>query len=449
MKLLMVSLGCDKNLVDSEEMLGILNGQGFEITDDEKEAEVIVVNTCAFIGDAKEESINTILSLAENKASAGKGGKCRALIAAGCLAQRFSEEIKKELPEVDAVVGTAAYDRIGEAIKSVLGGESHDVMEDIDSSPRLTFKRPLSTGGHFAFLKIAEGCDKRCSYCIIPFMRGRYRSFPMEELCREAERLAGLSVKELILVAQETTVYGTDLYGKKMLPELVKRLSMIEGIEWIRLMYCYPEEITDELIETIRTEPKVCHYLDIPIQHASDKILKAMGRRTDEESLRSLIIRLRDRIPDIALRTTLISGFPGETEEDFIKLYNFCDEMEFDRLGVFPFSEEEGTRAALMEGKVPEDVRLSRRDELMELAREIAFEKAERQIGRRLTVFIEGFMPDEGVYAGRTYMDAPDVDGMIFVDSERELLSGDMVEVRVTEAKGYDLIGVEINEPAE
>ncbi|MCR4658076.1 MAG: 30S ribosomal protein S12 methylthiotransferase RimO [Lachnospiraceae bacterium] len=448
MKLLLVSLGCDKNLVDSEEMTGILAEQGFEFTDDEKKAEVIIVNTCAFIGDAKEESINTILDLAENRIEAGNGGVCRALIATGCLAQRYSEEIKKELPEIDAVIGTMAYDRIGEVINSVLSGKVFDAFSDIDSSPEISGRRFPSSGGHYAFLKIAEGCDKRCTYCIIPFMRGRYRSFPEEELLKEAERLAFLGVKELILVAQETTVYGVDLYGKKALPELLKGLARIDGIEWIRLMYCYPEEITDELIETIRTEPKICDYLDIPIQHSSDKILKAMGRKTDEKSLRTLIEKLRREIPDIALRTTLIAGFPGETEEDFEKLYNFCDELEFDRLGVFPYSEEEGTRASTLPGKVPEEEKLRRRDELMELSREIVFEKAEKQVGRKLSVFIEGFMPEENIYVGRTYMDAPEVDGMIFVHSDRELLSGMIVNVRVTEAKGYDLIGEEIYESA-
>ncbi len=441
MKLLMVSLGCDKNLVDSEEMTGLLFKRGLEFTDDESEADIIIVNTCAFIGDAREESINTIIELGEYKTGGGRGGRCKALIVTGCLAQRYSEEIKKELPEVDAVVGTTAYDEIGRVIDSVLEGEKSFILKDINRSPQITGERLLSTGGHYAFLKIAEGCDKRCTYCIIPFMRGSYRSFPMEALLDEARRLAALSVKELILVAQETTVYGMDLGGKKLLPELIRELAAIDGIEWIRLMYCYPEEITDELIETVKSEPKVCHYLDIPIQHASDDILKAMGRRTDEKKLRELIEKLRTRIPDIAIRTTLISGFPGETEEDFVKLYNFCDEMEFDRLGVFTYSEEEGTRAAQLPAKVPEEIAQRRRDELMELQREIAFEKAKAQKGRRLKVFIEGWLADEGVYVGRTYMDAPGVDGMIFVNSERELVSGSFVEAVVTDADNYDLIG--------
>ena len=441
MKLLMVSLGCDKNLVDSEEMTGLLLKHGLEFTDDESEADIIIVNTCAFIGDAREESINTIIELGGYKVGGRYNGRCRALIVTGCLAQRYSGEIKKELPEVDAVVGTTAYDEIGRVIDSALDGEKSFILKDINRSPRITGERLISTGGHYAFLKIAEGCDKRCTYCIIPFMRGNYRSFPMKELVAEAARLAAMSVRELILVAQETTVYGMDLCGKKLLPDLIRELAAIDGIEWIRLMYCYPEEITDELIEAIRSEPKVCRYMDIPIQHASDGILKAMGRKTDEKKLRELIGKLRLRIPDIAIRTTLISGFPGETEEDFVKLYNFCDEMEFDRLGVFVYSEEEGTRAAELPDKVPAKIAQRRRDELMELQREIAFEKAKAQKGRRLRAFIEGRLVDEDVYVGRTYMDAPGVDGMIFVNSDRELISGSFVEVLVTGADNYDLIG--------
>ncbi|HAG69053.1 MAG TPA: 30S ribosomal protein S12 methylthiotransferase RimO [Lachnospiraceae bacterium] len=447
MKLLMVSLGCDKNLVDSEEMSGILLKKGVSFTDDEREADIIVINTCAFIGDAKEESINTILELAQNKES--RGGRCKALIVSGCLAQRYSSEIKKELPEVDAVVGTTAYDQIWEAVEAALSGEKPWLLRDINTPRGPSGNRVLSGGGHSAYLKIAEGCDKRCTYCIIPSMRGSYRSVPMEELIREAERLALRSVKELILIAQETTVYGKDLYGEKRLPELIKRLADIKGIEWIRLMYCYPEEITDELVETIKNEPKVCNYIDMPIQHASDRILRAMGRRTDGESLRLLIERLRAEIPDITLRTTIITGFPGETQEDFVKLYNFIDEMEFDRLGVFPYSEEEGTVAAGFSAKVEQAVKEARRDEIMELQREIAWEKAEKAAGRRLKAFIEGELSEDGVYVGRTYMDAPDVDGMIFVNSERRHLSGDIIEVLVTGASGYDLKGEEIYEPSE
>ena len=338
-------------------------------------------------------------------------GRLRKLIVAGCLTERYREEVLKELPEVDAVVGTMAYREIAETIDRVLSGERGFIVGEPckeANKPLPSGKRILSTGGHYAYLKIAEGCDKRCTYCIIPFLRGPYRSFPLEELLQEAERLAGLGVKELILIAQETTVYGTDLYGKKMLPELLKGLAKIEGIEWIRLMYCYPEEITEELIETIRTEPKICHYLDVPIQHASDRILKQMGRKTDLDSIQRLIERLRERIGDIALRTTLITGFPGETEEDFHSLYNFVDETEFERLGVFPYSEEEGTKAALSPEQIPQEVREGRRDEIMLLQQEIAFEKARSQIGRRLSVFVEGKLPEEGVYVGRTYMDAPD-----------------------------------------
>ncbi|MBQ7564918.1 MAG: 30S ribosomal protein S12 methylthiotransferase RimO [Lachnospiraceae bacterium] len=452
MKLFLTSLGCDKNLVDSEEMTGLLSERGITFTDQESEAEVIIVNTCAFIGDAKEESIQTILSLAEYKTQAGNGGKCRALIVCGCLGQRYQEEVLKELPEVDAVVGTMAYPLVASAIDRVLSGEKGILICEAAAGtkkPGLSGKRILSTGGHYAFLKIAEGCDKRCTYCIIPYLRGGYRSYPMEELVKEAERLAELGVKELILIAQETTVYGLDLYGEKKLPALLKELAGIEGIRWLRLMYCYPEEITEELIDTIRTEPKVCHYLDIPIQHVSDRILRNMGRKTDASSIGSLIERLRKEIPDIAIRTTLITGFPGETEEDFRTLYNFVDETEFERLGVFPYSEEEGTKAAELADQVPQEVRESRRDEIMLLQQEIAFDRAKEQLGRRLTVFVEGKLADEDVYVGRTYMDAPDVDGLLFFTSDRDYMSGDFARVVVTGAKDYDLIGETEHESSE
>ncbi len=439
MKLFIISLGCDKNLCDSEEMLGIICKRGIEITGDEGEADVIIVNTCAFIGDAKEESINTILELARFKAPRGR---CRALIVTGCLAQRYSEEIRTELPEVDAVVGTTAYDEIDGIIEKAMKGERVECLKDIDHSPDTGCERVLTGVGYCAYLKIAEGCDKRCTYCIIPSLRGRYRSFLMEDLLKQAERLAGLGVKELILIAQETTVYGRDLYGKKMLPVLLERLSKLEGIEWIRIMYCYPEEIDDELIEAIATLPKVCHYLDIPIQHCSDNVLKRMGRKTDRHSIESLVSRLRERIPDIALRTTLISGFPGESEEDFEELLEFVKKMRFERLGVFVYSREEGTAAYSMKPRVPVRTGRRRRDALMSEARKIAFENAEKMAGKRLKAIIEGRLAEDGVYAGRTYMDAPDVDGMIFIESERELLSGEMVDVRVLEAKEYDLIGV-------
>lgn len=437
MKIMFVSLGCDKNLVDTEMMLGMLQQKGFTFTDDETEADIVVVNTCCFIGDAKEESINTLLEMAELR----KNGSIRALLATGCLAQRYREEIQKEIPEVDAILGTMAIEEIAEAVEQVLQGEGRNHFRELNSAPASYRDRVLTTGGHFAYLKIAEGCNKRCTYCIIPKVRGDYRSIPMEELTAQAEALAEKGVRELILVAQETTLYGVDLYGKKSLPELLHRLAAISGIYWIRILYCYPEEITEELIETIAAEPKVCHYLDIPIQHASDEVLRRMGRRTNQEELRQWIGRLRERIPDICLRTTLISGFPGETQEDFEELYRFVNEMEFDRLGVFPYSQEEDTKAAEMPDQVPEEVKCFRRDELMELQQAIAFEKAEQMVGRVLDVMVEGKVADEDVYVTRTYRDAPNVDGYLFLNTSATLMTGDFVKVLVTDSNEYDLIG--------
>ncbi len=437
MKLLFISLGCDKNLVDTEKMLGLLGHEGYSFVDDETVADIIVVNTCCFIGDAKEESINTILDMARMK----EEGQCKALIVTGCLAQRYKEEITTEIPEVDAVLGTTSYEEIAKAVKTALGGEKMHVFESIDAPVSPATDRLVTTGGHYAFLKIAEGCDKRCTYCIIPYLRGKFRSVPMEQLIHEAEELAEKGVKELILVAQETTLYGKDLYGEKKLPELLKRLAAINGIQWIRLQYCYPEEITDELIETIKNEEKICNYLDIPIQHASDAILKRMGRRTNNAQLRELIAKLRREIPDIALRTTLISGFPGETEEDHEILMEFVDEMEFERLGVFAYSAEEDTPAYNFPNHVPDEVKEDRRAEIMELQQDIAFEKSENMKGRVLEVMIEGKVADENAYVGRTYMDSPNVDGLIFVNTGYSLMSGDFARVRVTGALDYDLIG--------
>ncbi len=437
MKLLFISLGCDKNLVDTEKMLGLLGHEGYSFVDDETAADIIVVNTCCFIGDAKEESINTILDMARMK----EEGQCKALIVTGCLAQRYKEEITTEIPEVDAVLGTTSYEEIAKAVKTALGGEKMHVFESIDAPVSPATDRLVTTGGHYAFLKIAEGCDKRCTYCIIPYLRGKFRSVPMEQLIHEAEELAEKGVKELILVAQETTLYGKDLYGEKKLPELLKRLAAIDGIQWIRLQYCYPEEITDELIETIKHEEKICNYLDIPIQHASDAILKRMGRRTNNAQLRELIAKLRREIPDIALRTTLISGFPGETEEDHEILMEFVDEMEFERLGVFAYSAEEDTPAYNFPNHVPDEVKEDRRAEIMELQQDIAFEKSENMKGRVLEVMIEGKVADENAYVGRTYMDSPNVDGLIFVNTGYSLMSGDFARVRVTGALDYDLIG--------
>lgn len=437
MNILFISLGCDKNLVDSEVMLGLLDKKGYQIVDSEEDADIIVVNTCCFIHDAKEESIQTILEMAEYK----KEGKLKALIVTGCLAQRYQQEIIDEIPEVDAVLGTTSYDHIVEAVEEALAGNGHVVLEDVDALPDVKEKRLVTTGGHYAYMKIAEGCDKHCTYCIIPKLRGNYRSVPMEKLLAEAKDLAAQGVKELILVAQETTVYGKDLYGEKSLHKLLRELCKISGIQWIRILYCYPEEIYDELIQTIKEENKVCHYLDLPIQHASDAVLKRMGRRTSKAQLVEIIEKLRKEIPDISLRTTLITGFPGETQEQHEELKDFVDEMEFDRLGVFTYSPEEDTPAATMTEQIPEEVKEERQAELMELQQEIAFDLAEDMVGREVLVMIEGKVADENAYVGRTYKDAPNVDGLIFINTDEELMSGDFARVRVTGALEYDLIG--------
>lgn len=437
MKILFVSLGCDKNLVDSEVMLGLLREKGYEFTDDEREAEIAVVNTCCFIGDAKEESINTLLELGEKK----KSGQIKVLVAAGCLAERYREEVIKEIPEVDAVIGTTAIDRIVSAIEEALEGHQKEYYADQISEPFIGRDRVITTGGHFAYLKIAEGCDKHCTYCVIPKVRGKYRSVPIEKLKAQAGKLAEKGVKELILVAQETTLYGVDLYGQKSLPKLLHELSQIEGISWIRILYCYPEEIDEKLIQAVKNEPKVCHYLDIPIQHAADGILKKMGRHTTQDELRDIIRKLREEIPDIALRTTLISGFPGESQEDFEETYRFVNEMEFERLGVFCYSQEEGTPAADFPGQIEEEVKERRRGELMELQQAVAFDKAEKMIGRILDVMVEGKVAGENVYVSRTYMDAPNVDGYLFINTSADLLTGDFVRVVVTDSNEYDLIG--------
>lgn len=437
MNILFVSLGCDKNLVDTEVMLGLLASRGHQMVDSEEIADVIVINTCCFIHDAKEESIQTILEMAEYK----KAGSCKALIVTGCLAQRYKQEIIDEIEEVDAVLGTTSYDKIVEAIDEALAGHTSLEMTDIDALPLVESKRLVTTGGHFAYLKIAEGCDKHCTYCIIPKIRGNFRSVPIERLLKEAEDLVAQGVKEIILVAQETTLYGKDLYGEKSLHKLLRELCKISGLRWIRILYCYPEEITDELIQVIKEEDKICNYLDLPIQHASDGILKRMGRRTSKEQLVEIIGKLRKEIPDIAIRTTLITGFPGETQEQHEELMEFVDEMEFDRLGVFTYSPEEDTPAAVMPDQIPEDVKEDRQAELMELQQEIAFDLAEEMIGREVLVMIEGKVADENAYVGRTYKDAPNVDGLIFVESEEELMSGDFARVRITGALEYDLMG--------
>ena len=436
---LFVSLGCDKNLVDTEKMLGILGKSGYSFTDEEENAEVIIINSCCFIGDAKEESIQTILEMARYR----ENGKLEALIVTGCLAERYRDEVLSELPEVDAVVGISAWHTIADVIGEVLErkGEKTESFLPNDTFYESETDRMLTTGGHYAHLKIAEGCNKHCTYCIIPSIRGPYRSVPMEQLVEEAKKLAQKGVRELILVAQETTVYGVDLYGKKMLPELLRQLCRISGLAWIRILYCYPEEITQELIDVMKEEKKICHYLDMPIQHASDHVLKRMGRRTTQEELRQIISHLRAEIPDIVLRTTLITGFPGETQEDFQQLKQFVDEMEFERLGVFPYSMEENTPAAQMEDQIDDAVKQARRDEIMELQQEISFAVEENCVDCVFTVMIEGKLSDENAYVGRTYMDAPGIDGYIFVQSEEELVSGTFVPVLVTGSDEYDLIG--------
>lgn len=437
MKLLFISLGCDKNLVDSEVMLGELNRRGYSFTEDETEAEIIVINTCCFINDAKEESINTILEMSEYK----KSGSCKALIVTGCLAQRYRQEIIDEIPEVDAVLGTTSFDHICAAIDQALGGEHLTKFDDLQKLVKAQNPRILTTGGHYAHLKIAEGCDKHCTYCIIPKIRGTYRSVPMEELVEEAKQLAEQGVKELILVAQETTLYGADLYGEKSLHKLLRELCKISGIYWIRIQYCYPEEIYEELIQTIAEEPKICHYLDLPIQHANDRILKRMGRKTNKAQLVEKIEKLREAIPDIALRTTLIAGFPGETEQEHEEMMQFVNDMEFDRLGCFAYSAEEDTPAAGFEDQVPQELKEQWRDDIMELQSEVCADLAEDMIGREIYVMVEGKVADEPAYIGRTYKDAPGIDGYIFIQTGETLMSGDFVKVKVTGAMDYDLIG--------
>ena len=436
-KILFVSLGCDKNLVDSEMMLGMLAQSGYEFTDDERGADIVIVNTCCFIGDAKEESINTILEMAELK----KSGDIEMLIVAGCLDERYREEIQTEIPEVDAVLGTAAIDEVVKILEEVSLGTKVNHYKSLAEAPLTGVKRVVTTGGHYAYLKIAEGCDKHCTYCIIPKVRGNYRSVPMEHLIREAQELADQGVRELILVAQETTIYGQDLYGHKALSGLLRELCKIDGIYWIRILYCYPEEIDDELIQTMRDEKKICHYLDLPIQHASDRILQRMGRKTDRRHLEDVIEKLRREIPDICIRTTLITGFPGETQDDHEQLLDFVDQTEFDRLGVFTYSQEEDTPAAVMPDQIPEEVKQDRQAQLMELQQDIAFEAAEGMAGLVVTAMIEGKIADENVYVARTYKDAPNVDGFLFVNTERELMTGDFVRVRITASYEYDLIG--------
>ena len=451
MKILFVSLGCDKNLVDSEEMLGALRERGYQFTDDETEADAAIVNTCCFIMDAQKESIEQILALAERRTE----GTLKALIVTGCMAQRYKDEVLREIPEVDAVIGTTSEGRIADILDKILqkggpaGSGGYLLVDSEDKRTGTTAERVVTTGGYYSYLKIAEGCDKCCTYCVIPSIRGRYISVPMEQLLGQARLLASKGIRELILVAQETTLYGTDLYGHKALPELLRKLADIPGIEWIRLMYCYPEEITKEIAEAMRDIPQVLHYIDMPIQHASDEILRRMGRHTNRQELTEKIAMLREMMPDICLRTTLITGFPGEKEEDHRALLDFVREMRFDRLGVFTYSKEDGTPAAKMSPQIPARVKKKRQKELMLLQQEIAFEAAQEMEGCVLDALVEGQLVGEHVYLARTYKDAPGIDGALFIETQRELMTGDLVKVKVTGSREYDLIGGLYYESAE
>ena len=436
MNIFFVSLGCDKNLVDSEYMLGMIRDAGYTIIDDETQADVIVINTCCFINDAKEESINTILEMAEYK----KTGHAKALIVTGCLAQRYRSEIEEEIPEVDAILGTNSYDNIVSAVKEVMAGKHYTNLNSLEGLPTLHTKRCVTTGGHYAHLKIAEGCNKRCTYCIIPYIRGNYRSIPIEELVATARELVEGGVKELILVAQETTLYGIDLYGKKSLHRLLDELNKIPGLYWIRILYCYPEEIDDELIEAIKRNDKVCHYLDIPIQHANSDVLKRMGRKTNKDDLVRIIHHLRKEIPDITLRTTLICGFPGETEEQHKELLEFVQKMKFDRLGAFTYSPEEGTPACTMPDQVDEDVKNQRLDDLMMAQQAISAEINESRVGSVVEALIDG--EEDGAYIARSALEAPESDGVIRIAADKKLTPGEYVRVRITGADAYDLMGV-------
>jgi ribosomal protein S12 methylthiotransferase len=436
-QILFVSLGCDKNLVDSEVMLGLLQEKGYAITNEEKEADVAVINTCCFIHDAKEESIENIIEVGKLKET----GKLKALIVTGCLAQRYRDEILSELPEVDAILGTTSTESIVEAVEETLAGKGYQHFDDVDYLAPSHEKRVITSGTHMGYLKIAEGCNKRCTYCIIPKVRGNYRSVPMEDLLAQARFLVSNGIKELCIVAQETTLYGVDIYGEKRLPQLLRKLSEIEELEWIRLLYCYPEEITEELIAEIRDNPKVCHYIDMPLQHSENNILKRMGRRTTKEEIAQTINRIRQEIPDIVLRTSLITGFPGETKEDHEALLSFVDEMEFNRLGVFTYSPEEDTPAAEFDNQVSEETKEQWRDEIMALQQEVSYDLNAAMVGKTLKVIVEGYLYKEQMYLCRSYMDAPEIDGCVFVASEEEMLSGDFVDVKITDFNEYDLIG--------
>ena len=444
-KIYFVSLGCDKNLVDSEVMLGLLKAGGYVMTNDAEDADVIIINTCGFIRDAQDESVETLLEMAELK----KKGSCKVLVAAGCLAQRYQQDILDEIPEIDAVIGTSSYDEICRIIDGAMEGRRQKLFKDLSLLPVSDVPRVTSIGSYSSYLKIAEGCSKHCTYCIIPSLRGPYRSYPMEYLLDQARYLASQGTRELNIVAQETTVYGMDLEGRKMLPELLDALCGIEGIEWIRLLYCYPEEIDDKLIDVIRRQPKICHYLDMPIQHCNDRLLRLMGRKTNKAELTDIVSKLRKAVPDIALRTTLIAGFPGETDAEHEEMAAFVRQMRFDRLGVFEYSREDGTPAAAMEGQISDEVKAERAKRLMQIQQDLVFKYNESMIGRTLPVMIDGYLPEEDIYVGRTYRDTQEIDGSVYVYALGEHMSGDVIKVRISEADFYDLIGDEIDEFTE
>jgi len=438
MNICMISLGCDKNLSDSEMMLGFLKRKNVFFTDDPENADVVIINTCCFILDAKKESIETILRISRLK----RENKIKALIVTGCLAERYREEIRKEIPEVDAIVGTSGTDRIETVLKKVLKGKKENLFEDLNRLPAVSENRvPSSLNGVTGYLKIAEGCDKHCTYCIIPDLRGKYRSYPIETLLDQAKKMAAEGIRELILVAQETTLYGTDLYGRKSLDRLLTKLCAIRDLKWIRILYCYPEEITESLIRTIQKEDKICKALDMPIQHASNPILKKMGRKTDQEEITGMIGRLRSEIPGISLRTTLISGFPGETEADHKELVKFVKQMKFDRLGVFPYSREENTPAYFFPDQIPSKVKKQRRNEIMAVQQKISASLLKKKKGKVIEVLVEGYLPKEKVYIGRSAADAPDVDGTVFFTGDREYLTGEFVRVKISGSSEYDLEG--------
>lgn len=444
-KISFVSLGCDKNLIDSEIMLGLIDEDGYTITYDDSEADIIIINSCGFIMDANQEAIDKVLEMADYK----KEGHCKALIVTGCMAQRYKDEIFEALPEVDAVVGTGDFESIGDVIKRLLEGEKQVKLvtnKEHLLNPDNSYKRIITTTGGFSYLKIAEGCDNHCTYCTIPSLRGHYRSRTIDSLVKEAEILASKGVRELILIAQDTSLYGSDIYGKKSLPELLRKLSQIEDIKWLRILYCYPENITDELIDEMASNPKVLHYLDMPIQHSEDRILKLMGRRSTNAGLKKIIGKMREKMPDMCIRTTLITGFPSETQEEFKAQCDFIKEIKFDRLGVFTYSPEDGTPAARMDNQIDEDVKAERKDYLLQVQKGVSANICQQYVGKILEVIVEGKIEDDdNVYCGRSYRDCYEIDGFVFFKSECELLAGDFYKIKITEAGDYDLIGERID----